>query len=116
MNLKPFDLERALAGDPVVMRDGKKVIMISHFKHLKIVVFSDENHIYTANENGSYTHTHHERDLFMAHKTKKLFIAIEKKEGAGGVHWCTSLYSDNEYLKSEFDNPKYVIKEVEIEI
>lgn len=31
-NLKPFDLERALAGDPVITRSGAKVLDIYHFK------------------------------------------------------------------------------------
>jgi hypothetical protein len=29
---KPFDLERALAGDPVVTRDGRPVTQLTHFK------------------------------------------------------------------------------------
>ena len=32
MNLKPFNLEKALAGDPVVTRDGKKVTEIVRLK------------------------------------------------------------------------------------
>lgn len=31
-NLKPFNLEEALAGKPVVTRDGRKVTEIYHFK------------------------------------------------------------------------------------
>lgn len=34
-NLKPFDLERALAGDPVITRDGRSVQEIHHFKYDK---------------------------------------------------------------------------------
>lgn len=29
--MKPFDLERALAGDPVVTRDGREVTQLTHF-------------------------------------------------------------------------------------
>lgn len=31
--MKPFDLQKAIAGDPVVTRDGRNVIDIHHFKH-----------------------------------------------------------------------------------
>lgn len=72
-NLKPFDLKRALAGDPVVTGDGRKVtqvelIMISDSKEGVLVHIEDyPNQIkwFTDKEYAS----DHVNDLFMVPKT-----------------------------------------------
>ena len=82
--MKPFDLERALAGDPVITRNGLPVT--------QFVLFKDTNHSYNLHgvlekcvvsftENGLFYQggIHSKNDLFMAPKTQKLWIAISKE-------------------------------------
>jgi hypothetical protein len=69
--MKPFDLQKALAGEPVVTRDGDKVTEIHNFstRHGEFTVFAIiEGGFLTFNKNGK----HHAEfidddfDLFMA--------------------------------------------------
>ena len=121
--MKPFNLERALAGDPVVTRDGQKIIEIIHFKKRNkfpvLALFDYENTIKAYCENGIYCNSLSEcdnkYDLFMAPKTKKLWIAIEKAEHAKGSHFTSTAETDKEYLLKHIDKKKYHIVEVEIE-
>jgi len=76
MNLKPFNLEKALAGEPVVTRDGRKVTEIIHFKTafntLQNTVAVIDGHFYSFYENGKcMSQWDSEFDLFMAPKIIK---------------------------------------------
>ena len=76
MNLKPFDLQKALAGDPVVTRDGRKVTEIIEFKTacntLQNTVAVIDGHFYSFYENGKcMSQWDSEFDLFMAPKIVK---------------------------------------------
>jgi hypothetical protein len=81
-NLKPFNLKRALAGDPVVTRGGKKVLEIYCFKTKQpeqpILVDIGDEYIRHYSLNGAYYHNGpiDKDDLFMA--------PIEKE------YWCLS--------------------------
>jgi hypothetical protein len=73
--MKPFDLEKALAGEPVCTRDGRPV---------KIAGFNPDavnacqlavwvgNFLYSYGIDGNYASHSHDRDLFMAEKPKTL--------------------------------------------
>jgi hypothetical protein len=68
---KPFDLEKALAGAPVVTRDGRKVTEIHLFKTrrgLNNVVYIADGEFVTIAEDGKSASGAYEseRDLFMA--------------------------------------------------
>ncbi len=75
---KPFNLERALAGDPVVTREGRKVIRITHFPESMIidyrlvVLLENQNLPDFYCENGNYRRDDGETpfDLFMAPRTE----------------------------------------------
>jgi hypothetical protein len=53
--LIPFDLERALAGDSVISRDGKKVIQIVNFPIM--LPFNKKVIAYLENESKLYCYT-----------------------------------------------------------
>jgi hypothetical protein len=71
--MKPFDLERALAGDKVVTRDGREVTQVTKFDIEKpACVYGVINgHIHTFNEIGRYNNVESLNDLFMAPKVVK---------------------------------------------
>ena len=83
--MKPFNLEQALTGAPVITRDGTKVI------HLFIVPEENPEHrlfavlkdgvIITLHEDGKYyDHKDYYLDLFMAPTKKEGYIATIKIE------------------------------------
>jgi hypothetical protein len=77
-NMKPFDLEKALAGEPVVTRDGRVVKELIRFKTLNdwSVFAVVGNCVIQCNDNGQHSDCEHNSlDLFMAEKPKV------KKEG-----------------------------------
>lgn len=72
--MKPFNLEKALAGDPVVTRDGRKVTEIVHFKTLnnpQNIIAVLNGRLFPFYENGQYIAQDTEFDLFMAPKIVK---------------------------------------------
>ena len=80
--MKPFDIERALAGEPVVTRDGQQGGEIYYFKTsedaLKLFVVINGT-IKSYNEKGQWVAHHygeHDFDLFMAPVKKSGFINI----------------------------------------
>lgn len=123
MNLKPFDLEAALRGEPVVTRDGRAIIDMVLFKNKKIICslagsIEDYYAIVQWDTNGRFDETVDNKfDLFMGKKTKKLYIgiALSPKDGA---HWTTGAYESEEQL---MDNVGMIpdrmrITEIEIEV
>lgn len=69
--MKPFNRERALAGDPVITRNGRKVAQIAYFPSAqnfeKILFLIAGENIYHAYESGLNA-TNPDKDLFMAPK------------------------------------------------
>jgi len=128
--MKPFDLEKALAGKPVVTRDGNKVTQLTLFKTRRkqflfgVVEFDDysnnyDNIIVTWDINGRYYNPYDyiksnndNFDLFMYEKTntKKIKIAIGKYP-MNDYYTVLHAYNDSfEYKKN------WIVKEVEIEV
>lgn len=113
---KPFNLERALAGDKVVTRDGREVTEIHHFKSVTSmyeVFVSINGSVYACSKEGSYTFPEEGRnDLFMAPITKRFEAWVSVyPTGFGGVVWS------NEYDASVGMNCIKAVKiETEIEI
>ena len=75
MNLKPFNLEKALAGDPVVTREGQQVTEIflckTANKTESSVVFVCNGKVYATTVNGNFDGFASSLDLFMAPKIVK---------------------------------------------
>jgi hypothetical protein len=83
--MTPFDLARALAGDPVIERNGAKIIQIAHFNLLSkpCLVTATEGGIYTCYElNGKHYYCEG-KDLFMAQIKKIYYVNVYKDEANG---------------------------------
>ena len=78
--MKPFDLQKALAGEPVVTRDGRKVQRVAHLPEIKYpwsVVAVIEGEMYTYNETGRcYADTIASADLFMAPTKRTVWVNL----------------------------------------
>ena len=115
-NLKSFNLERALAGDPIVMRDGTKIKEIFHSKEINKIIAVFDGMIITNYINGMYSLTTHDYDLFMAPVKKKLFLVVEKNTESG-AHETSSAYPSLGMFPENFgDTKRFTIVEIEIEI
>jgi hypothetical protein len=125
--LKPFDLEKALAGEPVVTRDGINVEEIFYFAKALHVrrklcsIFGGRYYFYE--ENGKYLQDQdYCLDLFMAPKKKKLYIAIKKIKDSDQpiTHRSSSAYEEEwrvrELFKEELSDETWSIHEFEIEV
>lgn len=84
-NLKPFNLAKALAGDSVITRDGRKVLQLFHFDKSSlecnlICVIEKESAFRGFHSNGRYYEREENNlDLFMVTKVKKFFLWISNK-------------------------------------
>lgn len=124
--MKPFDLSAALRGEPVVTRDGRKVLQVLHVDKISAtysrVVAVIENNIYAYSEEGKYINASESiYDLFMAPGTKKLWIAVKKQNEEGREHHFSSCaFSTKEELIKHmltcFKEEEFEIKEIEIEV
>lgn len=124
-NLKPFNLERALSGEPIVTRDGMKVLQIAHFPlstHVDeklSVLLDDASGIHSFYENGRYVGNGEwndsEYDLFMLPKTKKFWIGISMENPNYNMNYTTNAYNSLEDAKS-YVHAHYNYKFVEVEV
>lgn len=97
--MKPFNLDEALAGKPVITADGKPVEEIYYFKKANIgsmrVYAAIEGLILNYYENGrSWTERHSGIDLFMASEKKSGWINIYNKGGTSGEVYTTKEEAD----------------------
>lgn len=121
MNLKPFNLERALAGDPIVTRDRRKVIEFYYFKkanqdNLCFAYLIEGEDIPTILRKNGEHRLEDPRDLFMLTQTKKLWIAVRKKPCMSGYHEIAGAHEDRSTLRHYENDGISIIKEIEIEI
>lgn len=120
-NLKPFNLEKALAGDPVITRNCRKVLQISYFSDaqdqykLMVLVEGRDCPISFYPTGKFYSSKEDDFDLFMAPKKIKGYIAILHLKNVGC--YSTSLFYENkEILNAVLEGTKIQqIVEVEIE-
>lgn len=89
--MKPFDLEKALAGEPVVTRDGRKVQQFKHFHSLtdranrtECIGAVLDGSVREWNLKGEYRSNYLEDtskyDLFMAPKQRTAWVNVYKQE------------------------------------
>lgn len=92
--MKPFNLERALAGDKVVTRDGREVTQLTKFDcEDDCLAGVLENNAKTWRANGRYTKYEETcLDLFMAPKTVKRWVNFYPEDEA-------SVYCDEKEAK-----------------
>lgn len=99
--MKPFDLERALAGDPVVTRDGREIGEIYWFRNPEIrsPVFAEiktYNDVYRYSKDGKFATYETANDLFMAPKITSRWINIYK--GMSGIIYSGSKLHESQEL------------------
>lgn len=116
---KPFNLERAMAGDPVVTRDGKTFKFGAHNQdanEYEQVIGWVEGYAHRIAVNGRfYSYGNHHLDLFMAPITKILYYAIVKGSAS---YFPTGFYLSEEALRSDADRLNWRIlylRTIEIE-
>ncbi len=115
--MKPFDLEAALRGEPVVTRDGKIIDELFFFKSIDKIYGIIGKTVYYWNPDGSFWNdTKSENDLFMAEKPKV------KKEGwvtifKNDTHFrgCSHVYRTKEEAKSVPFNEVFATIKIEWE-
>jgi len=84
--MKPFDLKLALAGDPVVTRNGRKVTELFYFKTVKgvypiTVVIDGIRHPVTIEGEYNGPQCASGRDLFMAPKITTYYAGVYSRNG-----------------------------------
>lgn len=113
--MEKFDLERALAGEPVITRDGREVTEIHLFKTVKtdyplIVVVGGDNHEYT--EEGKFNiNVSSNDDLFMKPKVIEGWFNVYL---VGVKIWTSSAYESEERAKQNIGNFDTYIKTIKI--
>jgi hypothetical protein len=119
MKLIPFDLQRALAGDKVITRVGRKIIDIAYFKYSRecsriYAQLEDHTAPYPHFEDGKWCNTQEsDRDLFMAPKTKTYWANVyENIYGAPGLGL---VYATEEIAKSNQSSESH-IKTISFEV
>lgn len=120
--MKPFNLEEALAGKPVVTRDGRKVTEIYHFKtasdETKYVLYAViEGAIHTYLLNGFYmSRGINDTDLFMEERLIECWVSlygtIYGEIWVGDV--CNTYESALIRKDSECGDESYYIKTIKI--
>lgn len=121
--MKPFNLERALAGDPVCTRDRRKVLQLFYadkaMDHSQVLAVLDSKIVNCYFKNGSYYENGEEcaNDLFMAEKPKKkLWIAVETEKVNFHFYSTSYAYESYESLEEAVNkNFKYQVIEIEID-
>lgn len=85
--MKPFDLEKALAGEPVVTRDGREVFGIVRLKNpggiykiggwvCSASTDGSRDVSITWKSNGSYRDSFHDLDIFMAPRKRTVWVNV----------------------------------------
>jgi hypothetical protein len=105
--LKPFNLERALAGDPVVTRDGREVTQLIVFNidyQMTYPVHGVCNKdIMQWTKEGKWTVSRREptnTDLFMKPKKKTYWVNVYKYPNNGGVNVSGTYTNITDAIKS----------------
>ena len=90
--MKPFDLEAAKRGEPLVTRDGRKARFIGHVPEalsgFRVVVFLEgDGEASDYLESGAYYEDDpSEHDLFMAPKKRTVWVNIYELSPSGSVN------------------------------
>lgn len=109
MEQKPFNLQKALAGNPVVTRDGYPVLRITHFeeaKYSRFPVIGVVNGAITEFTKAGYNRDGDvEKSLYMAPITKKVSVAVYRDMG-GNLFTGQKIYSEGESTEHDPTVPK----------
>lgn len=121
--MKPFNLEHALAGDPVITRDGKKVIECVYLKkrerfNLLALIQEgleegEDDQLKAFTDDGKFCSDKTEFDLFMAPIKKKYYVNVYE-HGVGYIAGiCHTTWEDAQDKKKTSGYVKTIEFEIE---
>lgn len=120
--MKPFDLQKAMAGEPVVTRDGREVLDLHYFKEAGddgqcIAYHAKDSPLRATYISGNCFKNgdHSDGDLFMAPKTEKLTIYVSKHKNAEGLYQTSYAIPEGTLVRAEV-YPVCPSRKVEVEI
>ena len=101
--MKPFNLEKALAGEPVVTRDGIPATDFHYFEREKSVfnVCALVDGIVGRFTADGYSHTDNMSDLFMAPARRTMWGVLYRSDYTGGLHLLPDIYPTEEKARWE---------------
>jgi hypothetical protein len=87
--MKPFNLQEALAGKPVVARDGRDVLQLEYFSGVigfnpVVALLAGDYDVKLYTKGGKYDDSESKHDLFMRSTKKQAFINIYPQGGVEG--------------------------------
>ena len=111
---KPFDLQKAMAGHPLVTRDGRDVTEFCYFRTRSVykvvaIIYGD---LCAYLDNGMTDNRRENNlDLFLKSEKKKLFVNIHLTPNKFGVHAASNAFTEPFDVDSD-----HQIVEVEIDV
>lgn len=115
--MKPFNLEAALRGEPVVTRDGQEVTDLKYFPNVEgnySLAGVADRQLLTWHKDGRYiSMLVMERDLFMKGKTRKLTVAASQYDPLLPVNQLNSSTERKRILSATVNEDGSVTVEVE---
>lgn len=114
---KPFDLEKAMAGEPVVTRDGRPYKFGAYNPDAGFpIVGWIETTPFSHKEDGRVNDLHKmPTDIFMAAKTQKVWVNLLLSKYSGSI--CSSLCTDEESVMKDRNNNNFIfLKTIEAEV
>ena len=114
--MKPFDLEAAKRGDPIVTRNGRDVVLIAHIlnaveSYSVLVMMEGEAVPYFVTSYGNSSWR--TKDLFMKKKTRKVWCRMYRHNGVFLAAIPTWTRSDFEYPSTAWASEPF---EVEVDV
>src|SRR6056297_3034805 len=110
--MKPFNLEAAKRGEPIVCRDGTPAKFVAHVPEAKgsnkVIALADKL-VFTCFENGSRSLFGDETstDLFMAQKKRTVWINIY---GTSATVYCSEQDADKRAISWRIGNRAYPVE------
>jgi hypothetical protein len=108
--MEKFNLERALAGEPVCTRDGREVTQLTYFRETEDLFSVGavlDKEVYLWQANGRFLQTKEDsKDLFIKPKENAIWINVYKNEN-GFLYTMGLDYSSEELAKKSADKDAY---------
>lgn len=110
--MKPFDLAAALAGAPVVTRDGRKVLQLAHFPEASpdiglVILFEGSSTLNTRREDGTrFNGNDSSMDLFMAPVKQTVWVNMYRD--LNGTFFSVAVGDSKESAAAKSDLDDYI--------
>ncbi len=115
--MKPFNLEKALAGEPVITRDGRPVTQLIKFEAIVedgyVIYGVVNNKIFNFLDSGKYDRTFesHCFDLFMAEPERWVNVYYDERINK---FWKSAFYNNEKFAKEVADGNAYYQATIQI--